>query len=164
MTQGGDNTLMAAGLILTYAVIIGFTDNFVRVIAAESGLWQFHLLRGCIALGLIGLAALPMGLRMRPVHWRAVVARSSLIGIAMIIYFGALAFLPVAMVAAGLSRAVMLPSPWAGWQLATFTRSWVWRDWRQASRAAAPRTGSWASYRSGEPRSTAWATVSACSE
>ena len=105
MTQGGDKTLMAAGLILTYAVIIGFTDNFVRVIAAESGLWQFHLLRGCIALGLIGLAALPMGLRVRPVHWRAVVARSSLIGIAMIIYFGALAFLPVALVAAGLFTA-----------------------------------------------------------
>ncbi len=105
MTQGGDKTLMAAGLILIYAVIIGFTDNFVQVIAAESGLWQFHLQRGMIALGLIALVAWPMGLRVRPVHWRAVVARSALHGGAMIIYFGALAFLPVALVAAGLFSA-----------------------------------------------------------
>lgn len=105
MVHGGDKTLMAAGLILTYAVIIGFTDNFVRVIAAESGLWQFHLSRGLIALALIGLAAGPMGLRLRPVNLGAVVARSALHGAAMIIYFGALAFLPVALVAAGLFTA-----------------------------------------------------------
>lgn len=105
MTQGGDKTLMAAGLILIYAVIIGFTDNFVRVIAATSGLWQFHLLRGIIAVVLIGVVAVPMGVRLRPVNLRAVVARSALMGAAMIIYFGALGFLPVALVAAGLFTA-----------------------------------------------------------
>ena len=105
MTHGGDKTLMAAGLILIYAVIIGFTDHFVRVIAVEAGLWQFHLQRGLIALALIGLAAIPVGLRLRPVNLGAVVARSALIGTSMIIYFGALAFLPVALVAAGLFTA-----------------------------------------------------------
>lgn len=105
MTQSGDKTLMAAGLILIYAVIIGYTDNFVRVIAAESGLWQFHLQRGLIAMALIGLAVWPMGLRLRPVSLRAVIIRSALTGAAMIIYFGALAFLPVAVVAAGLFTA-----------------------------------------------------------
>lgn len=105
MVQSGDKTLMAGGLILIYAVIIGFTDNFVRVIAVESGLWQFHLQRGVIAMGLIGLAAWPMRLRLAPVRWGAVVARSALLGTAMIIYFGALAFLPVALVAAGLFTA-----------------------------------------------------------
>lgn len=105
MASGADKTLAAGGLILIYAVIIGYTDNFVRVIAAEQGLWQFHLQRGLIAMGLIGLAGWPMGLRLRPVSWRAVVVRSALNGAAMIIYFGALAFLPVAMVAAGLFTA-----------------------------------------------------------
>ena len=105
MVPGGDKTLMAAGLILIYAVIIGFTDNFVRVIAVESGLWQFHLSRGAIAIALIGLAAWPMGLRLRPVNFGAVLVRSALHGLAMIIYFGALAFLPVALVAAGLFTA-----------------------------------------------------------
>ena len=40
-------------------------------------------------------------LRLRPVRLRAVVARSVIHGTAMVIYFGALAFLPVAQVAAG---------------------------------------------------------------
>ena len=35
--------LAAAGMILIYAGLIGFTDNYVRVIAAEGGLWQFRV-------------------------------------------------------------------------------------------------------------------------
>jgi drug/metabolite transporter (DMT)-like permease len=100
-----DRTLQAAGLILIYATIIGFTDNFVRVIAAEAGLWQFHATRTAMAVGLLVLLAAPLGLRLRPVNLRAVIARSSIHGTAMVIYFGALAFLPVALVAAGLFTA-----------------------------------------------------------
>ena len=37
-----DRTLMAAGAILIYALLIAYADNYVRVIAAEGGLWQFH--------------------------------------------------------------------------------------------------------------------------
>ena len=36
MTQ--DRTLTAAAMVMVYAMVIGFTDNFVRVIAAEAGL------------------------------------------------------------------------------------------------------------------------------
>ncbi|GLS86487.1 membrane protein [Cypionkella aquatica] len=100
-----DHTLAAAGLICTYAMIIGFTDNYVKVIAAEAGLWQFHFSRSCLAMLLLGLLALPFGLRLRPVNLRAVAARSAIHGLAMVIYFGALAFLPVALVAAGLFTA-----------------------------------------------------------
>jgi hypothetical protein len=39
--------------------LIGFTDNFVRVIAAEAGLWQFHALHArswrWAILALVGL-------------------------------------------------------------------------------------------------------------
>lgn len=100
-----DRTLAAAGLICGYALLIGFTDNYVRIIAAEHGLWQFHFTRTVMAFVLLGLAVPLLGLRLRPVNPRAVLARSLIHGLAMVIYFGALAFLPVAIVAAGLFTA-----------------------------------------------------------
>ena len=100
-----DRTLAAAGLILVYATVIGFTDNYVRVIAEGAGLWQFHFTRTCMAMVLLALVAVPLRLRLRPVNLRAVLARSSIHGLAMVIYFGALAFLDVALVAAGLFTA-----------------------------------------------------------
>ncbi len=100
-----NRTLLAALFIAVYATIIGFTDNFVREIAEAAGLWQFHFTRTLMALSLLGLAAVPLGLRLRPVNPGAVVARSTIHGLAMVIYFGALAYLPVALVAAGLFTA-----------------------------------------------------------
>ncbi|PTM75019.1 EamA-like transporter family protein [Cereibacter johrii] len=100
-----DRTRAAAGFILLYAVVIGFTDNYVRVIADEAGLWQFHLTRSVMALAILAAVAPALGLRLRPVDWRRVAARSAIHGTAMLIYFGALAFLPVAQVAAGLFTA-----------------------------------------------------------
>lgn len=100
-----NRTALAAVMIVIYAAIIGFTDNFVRVIAAEAGLWQFHATRTAMAVVLLALVAVPLGLRLRPVNLGAVVARSTIHGLAMVIYFGALGFLPVAVVAAGLFTA-----------------------------------------------------------
>ncbi len=100
-----DRTLAAAALVLGYAVIIGFTDNYVRVIAEEGGLWQFHATRSVMAWMILLALLVPMGLRLRPRNLRAVVARSAIHGSGMLIYFGALAFLPVALVAAGLFTA-----------------------------------------------------------
>ena len=102
---GSDRTMAAAGAILIYAVLIGFTDNFVREIAASGGLWQFHLTRTVMAVALIALALPMTGVRLRLVNARAVLARSALHGAAVMIYFGCLAFLPVAQVAAGLFSA-----------------------------------------------------------
>lgn len=94
--------LAAAGMVLIFAVLIGFTDNYVRVIASDGGLWQFHAIRTAMVFVLVGLAAVPLALRLRPRRPRAVALRSLLHGAAMLIYFGCLAFLPVAQVAAGL--------------------------------------------------------------
>ena len=103
--EKSDRTLAAAGLVVIYAMLIGFTDNFVRLIAHEVSLWQFHLTRSLMATGLL-VALMPvMTLRLRPRNWRGVISRSLIHGIAMLIYFGALAFLPVAIVAAGLFTA-----------------------------------------------------------
>ncbi|MEI2807941.1 DMT family transporter [Albidovulum sp.] len=98
-------TVAAAGLIFVYAMVIGFTDNFVRVIANDGGLWQFHATRMVMAIALLAAAAPFLGLDLRPRRPGAVAVRSALHGTAMIIYFGCLAFLPVATVAAGLFTA-----------------------------------------------------------
>jgi drug/metabolite transporter (DMT)-like permease len=105
MMARDDRTLAALGMILVYALIIGFADNYLRVVAAEAGLWQFHATRSVMALPLIAGFAAVAGHRLRPVSWGAVLARSAIHGTAMLMYFGALAFLPVAVVAAGLFTA-----------------------------------------------------------
>lgn len=125
MTQTGNRTMAAALAVLVYASLIGFTDNYVRVIARDSGLWQFHATRTGMALLLLVAVALPMGLRLWPKRFAAVFARSAIHGTAMVIYFGALAFLPVAQVAAGLFTApifvlliqrFLYGQPISGWQ------------------------------------------------
>lgn len=105
ITATPDRTLLAGGMVLVYAMVIGFTDNYVRVIAAEAGLWQFHATRAVMAWAILLALMAPLRFRLRPVNLKAVVARSAIHGGAMLIYFGALAFLPVALVAAGLFTA-----------------------------------------------------------
>lgn len=100
-----NRTLLAAGFILVYAFVIAFTDNFVQVIAKDAGLWQFHATRTAMACVITAVVALPLGLHLRPKNLRAVTARSLIHGLAMVIYFGCLAFLSVAEVAAGLFTA-----------------------------------------------------------
>ncbi len=105
MTDGKNRTLAAAVAVVIYASLIGYTDNYVRVIAKDAGLWQFHATRTAMAIGLLLVLMVPMRLQLLPVRPRAVFARSIIHGMAMVIYFGALAFLPVAQVAAGLFTA-----------------------------------------------------------
>jgi drug/metabolite transporter (DMT)-like permease len=105
MTPTKDQTLFALGLISVYAFIIGFTDNFVIVIAESAGLWQFHLTRSMMVAGLLAVVALIWSVRIRPRQWKGVIARSTIHGLAMVIYFGALGYLDVALVAAGLFTA-----------------------------------------------------------
>ncbi|MGL4238958.1 DMT family transporter [Tabrizicola sp.] len=105
MSDPQNRTLAAAGAVLVYASLIGFTDNYVRVIAVDGGLWQFHVTRTAMALVLLLVLAVPFGLRLWPRRAGGVLARSTIHGMAMLIYFGALAFLPVAQVAAGLFTA-----------------------------------------------------------
>ncbi|WP_240607934.1 DMT family transporter [Pararhodobacter oceanensis] len=105
MTQAGNRTMAAALCILGYAVLIGFVDNFVREIALIGGLWQFQLMRSLMAAAMMGLLALPLALRLRPVNFRAVAARSLAHGTGILIYFGSLGFLSVAQASAGLFAA-----------------------------------------------------------
>ncbi|MGB3147154.1 MAG: DMT family transporter [Paracoccaceae bacterium] len=95
-------TVRAAGMVLIYAFTIGYTDNFVQRIAEDGGLWQFHATRTVFAVIILALVAPLLGLRLAPQRKWAVAARSAVLAVSMMIYFGCLAFLSVAEVAAGL--------------------------------------------------------------
>ncbi len=95
----------AAGFILVATLTIGFIDQFVRVIAETSSLWTFHVIRtAMIWTGVLSWLALS-GRRLAVSNWRGLLARSGIMATALMIYFGALGFLPVAQAAAGLFTA-----------------------------------------------------------
>ena len=98
-------TLQAAIFAVTGMALLGFIDNFVKLLAQEVGLWQFHLARSAMVLALLVPVALLLGWRVRPRRWGAVAFRSFCVATAMILYFGAVAVLPIAQVGAGLFTA-----------------------------------------------------------
>ncbi len=94
-----------AGMILAGMATLGLTDNLVRLISDAAGLWQFHLLRGAMALPILVLAAVLLGLGMRPLRPAAVALRSAVQASAMLLYFSALPVMPIAQVGAALFTA-----------------------------------------------------------
>lgn len=98
-----DTRPVAAALsILTAMVVIGLIDNFVVLIAAEAGIWQFHTVRALMCLPVfVALIWLGLG-RIAPVRLWAVIGRSLFLTLAMVLYFAALGVLTVAQAAAGL--------------------------------------------------------------
>lgn len=92
----------AAALIVAAMAIIGVIDNYVRFIAEDAGLWQFHAVRSIMALVCLVGVGLFLGWRFRMVRPWAVLVRSLLMASAILLYFGALAVLPIATAGAGL--------------------------------------------------------------
>ncbi len=103
--MAASRTTQAALFAVTGMALMGFIDNFVRVVAQDIGLWQFHFARSCFVLALLVPLALVLGWQVRPVRVGAVAVRSFFIATAMVLYFGALAVLPIAQVGAGLFTA-----------------------------------------------------------
>lgn len=94
--------MLAPLLMLAAMSIIGVIDNLIAVIARDLGLWQFYFLRGLMALPCVWvLSRIGLG-RWQPARWRAVALRAVLLSVAMIFYFSALAFMPIAQALAGL--------------------------------------------------------------
>ena len=95
----------AAIAVLAGMMTLGFADNLLRLVTAESSLAQFHLLRGGLALAMMGaVAAAGYGV-IRPKRPLAVLGRSLFTAGAMVIYFGCLALMPIGVVVAGLFTA-----------------------------------------------------------
>jgi drug/metabolite transporter (DMT)-like permease len=85
--------------------VLGITDNFVPYITETGSLWQFHMLRGVLAVVLLALLAVAGVGMIRPLSLRAVLGRSLFPASAMLIYFGCLSVLPIGVVVAGLFTA-----------------------------------------------------------
>jgi len=97
-----NHALAAAGVMLVAMLIIGFIDNFVSAISDEIGLWQFQVMRTALMLPLL-LAMSFAGLgTLRPRSYLRVGGRSAFAALAMMCYFGALGFMPLAQALAGL--------------------------------------------------------------
>lgn len=92
-------------MILTAMALMGLVDNFVVVIAETTGLWQFKVIRSTMAMALLFGVARLAGWRLRPVSWARVAARSAVLSAGLMIYFAALAVLPIAQAVAGLFTA-----------------------------------------------------------
>ena len=92
-------------LIILAFVIIGPNDILVPIIARESGLWQFHFCRSLIAITLMSLLMILTGHQFIINNLFAVIIRSLLYTFSMLIYFGCLSFLPIAIVGAGMFSA-----------------------------------------------------------
>ena len=96
------NGRAAALTMLAAMLVIGCIDNFISLIARDSGLWQFQILRSAMGLPLIILASfLGFGTLWALRLW-AVALRSFFVAFAMLFYFGSLAFMPLAQALAGL--------------------------------------------------------------
>jgi drug/metabolite transporter (DMT)-like permease len=100
--MGGDVASKQAALaILLGMATLGLSDNLVVLITESGSLWQFHVLRSLMVLMMLGVAAaLGFGV-LRPKRWRAVAGRSLIQAIALLIYFGCLAIMPIGVVVAG---------------------------------------------------------------
>ncbi len=96
------NGQRAAFSMVLAMLIIGFIDNYIVIIAGQASLWQFQIIRASMAIPLVMLASLVGFGTIWPKRLWAVSIRSGLIALAMIFYFGALAFMSIAQALAGL--------------------------------------------------------------
>lgn len=102
MTKLVHHPTQAAVSMIGAMMMIGFIDNFIAVIGTDVGLWQFQLMRSAMALPILGLVFLLGFGRYQVKRLWAVLLRNLLISIAMLFYFGALAFMSIAEALAGL--------------------------------------------------------------
>ena len=79
--------------------ILGLSDNLILLIEKEAGLWQFHFFRSLLAVPLLLLVTLYLRQPIIPKRLGPVLLRTSLVTIALLLYFGALPMMPIAIVA-----------------------------------------------------------------
>ena len=89
-------------LIILAFVVIGPNDVLIPFISKESSLWQFHFSRSLIVISLILIWIFLSSKKVFIYSLRGVLIRSVLYTSSMLIYFGCLSFLPIAIVGAGM--------------------------------------------------------------
>ena len=102
------NTVASIFFMVTGMAILGIIDNFMKFIAVEISLWQFHFVRSFIAVPVIVIFGLLAGWDLKTKRLWPVLGRNMFLTGAMFVYFGCLGFFPIAAVAAGLFTAPVL--------------------------------------------------------
>lgn len=102
MNSSTSHPQLAAIFVLVAMALMGLVDNLVPMIGETTGLWQFQVLRSTMSLALLTLVARWRGWRLMPRRWGPVVLRSGLVASGLILYFAALALLPISEAVAGL--------------------------------------------------------------
>ena len=102
------NTVASIFFMVTGMAILGIIDNFMKFIAVEISLWQFHFVRSLISVPVIVIFGLLAGWDLKPKRLWPVLGRNMFLTGAMFVYFGCLGFFPIAAVAAGLFTAPVL--------------------------------------------------------
>ena len=99
-----DDPRRAAALMLGALCLLALQDGLVKLSSGEVSLWQFQMLRSGINLVLLLVLARVLwgGLPRRPVSVAAVALRSAALMGAMVFFFGAIPFLKLSEIAAGL--------------------------------------------------------------
>tara|TARA_B100000579_G_scaffold228992_1_gene187480 strand:- start:199 stop:1119 length:921 start_codon:yes stop_codon:yes gene_type:complete len=94
---------MKGGLFIALGMLLlAIGDNYIRFITEQTSLWQFHFERSLIAIPLLIFAARRIGKSILPQNFSSVLIRTLLMVLAMLVYFGSLAFFPISQVSAGL--------------------------------------------------------------
>ncbi len=99
-------TLRGGLLLIGGMSIIGLVDNFIRFVADEGGVWQFYLMRAVFTCILIAGCMAYRKRRFSTSNLWWVAFRSILMASAILIYFIAISFLPIA-----IAGAILFTSP-----------------------------------------------------
>lgn len=99
-----DRPALAASVMVGSLALLALQDALVKITSAEVSLWQFQLLRSVFNLALLALVVLVFGQGMPtwPRRLWAVGLRSGLLVASMVFFFGAVPFLQLSEIAAGL--------------------------------------------------------------
>ncbi len=97
---------LKGGVLIIFAMtIIGPNDTIIPFISKESGLWQFQFSRSLMAIIILLILFFIFRIKITVKNFRAVFLRTLFFTISMIIYFGSLVFIPIAVTGAGMFTA-----------------------------------------------------------
>ncbi len=97
--------ITAAIMTMIAMACVSLVDNFVVEVSQSHGLWQFQVMRTCVAVPVLIVAAMMMKQSLRPKRPVKLVLRCLAIATGLVVYFSTLGALPVAQAGAGLFSA-----------------------------------------------------------
>ena len=89
-------------LLVVGISIFGFSDNLTLLVSDQVGVGQFHFSRSLFAVLLIVAFSHFFGYSIMPVRWKPLIARTTFMVIAILLYFSVMPMMPIAEAGAGL--------------------------------------------------------------